>query len=183
MRKILNGFYGAAEWLAMASLCAIAVLVFAQVMGRVVDTLLGLFALPAYGFLVPSLAEIAGFLLVGASFMALSGSLRGGAQIRVTLGLTAMPESMRRIAEILVLVIGAALSGFFFYYAVKLSLDSFRFNEFSYGIIAIPLWIPQAVMALGIGIFTLALLDDLVVALAGRSPSYLTREDAAAEEV
>ncbi|WP_367718557.1 TRAP transporter small permease [Nitratireductor sp. GISD-1A_MAKvit] len=183
MRKILNRLYGTAEWLAMAALCAIAILVFAQVMGRVVDTLLGLLGLPPYGFLVPSLAEIAGFLLVGASFMALAGSLRGGAQIRVTLGLTAMPGSMRRVAEIFVLVLAAALSGFFFHYAAKLALDSFRFNEFSYGIIAIPLWIPQAVMALGIGIFTLVLLDDLFAALAGRSPSYLTRENGAAEEV
>ncbi|MBN7757421.1 TRAP transporter small permease [Nitratireductor aquimarinus] len=183
MRKILNGLYGAAEWLAMAALCAIAVLVFAQVMGRVVDTLLGLFGLPPYGFLVPSLAEIAGFLLVGASFMALAGSLRGGAQIRVTLGLAAMPEGMRRVAEVFVLLVGAALAGFFFYYAAKLALDSHRFNELSYGIIAIPLWIPQAVMALGIGIFAVALLDDLFAALTGRSPSYLATEDGAAEEV
>ncbi|MCC5779334.1 TRAP transporter small permease [Nitratireductor sp. B36] len=183
MRKTLNGLYGAAEWLAMAALGVIALMVFAQVLGRVIDTVMGLFGLPPFGFLVPSLAEIAGFLLVGASFMALAGSLRGGAQIRVTLGLTAMPDRMRQMAEVFVLVIGAALSGFFFYYASKLAFDSYRFNELSYGIIAVPLWIPQAVMALGVGVFTLALLDDLFAALAGRPPSYLANEDGAAEEV
>ncbi|WP_295811727.1 TRAP transporter small permease [uncultured Nitratireductor sp.] len=183
MRKILDGLYGAAEWLAMAALCVIAILVFAQVLGRVVDTVFALFGLPPYGFLVPSLAEIAGFLLVGASFMALAGSLRGGAQIRVTLGLAAMPEGMRRVAEVFVLVVGAALAGFFFYYAAKLSLDSHRFNELSYGIVAIPLWIPQAFMALGLGIFAIALLDDLVAALRGRPASYLANEDGAAEEL
>ncbi|MFC5585616.1 TRAP transporter small permease [Nitratireductor kimnyeongensis] len=183
MRKILDGLYGAAEWLAMAALGVIALLVFAQVLGRVFDTIIGLFGLPPFGFLVPSLAEIAGFLLVGASFMALAGSLRGGAQIRVTLGLSAMPYRMRQVAEVFVLVIGAALSWFFFYYASKLTVDSYRFNELSYGIIAIPLWIPQAVMALGVGIFAVALVEDLFEVLAGRSPSYLAKEDGAVEEV
>ncbi|MFP3442366.1 hypothetical protein R0K18_32005, partial [Pantoea sp. SIMBA_133] len=62
MRKTINGLYGAAEWLAMAALGVIALLVFAQVFGRVIDAVIGLFGLPPFGFLVPSLAEIAGFL-------------------------------------------------------------------------------------------------------------------------
>ncbi|MCR4266066.1 TRAP transporter small permease [Nitratireductor sp. ZSWI3] len=183
MRKFLDWFYGLAEWLAMAALCAIAVLVFAQVMGRVTDAALSLFGMPPYGFLVPSLAEIAGFLLVGASFLALAGSLRGGVQIRVTLAIGLLPERVRRFTEIGVLMVAAALSGFFFYYAAKLAADSHRFNELSYGIIAIPLWIPQAVMAIGIGAFAIALLDDLVMALRGVAPSYAGSEEQAVEEL
>lgn len=183
MRKLLDGLYGIAEWLAMAALCAIGLLVFAQVLGRVLDTILKLMGMPPYGFLVPSLAEIAGFLLVGASFLALAGSLRGGVQIRVTLAIGAMPEKMRRVAEIAVLCVAAALASFFFYYAAKLAIDSHRFNELSYGIIPIPLWIPQAVMAGGIGVFAIALLDNLVTLLRGGQASYASSEVQAAEEI
>ncbi|QDY99322.1 TRAP transporter small permease [Nitratireductor mangrovi] len=174
MRQFLDRVYGLAEWLAMAALCLIALLVFAQVAGRVTDAGLALFGLPPYGFLVPSLAEIAGFLLVAASFLALAGSLRGGVQIRVTLAIGHLPPAARRAFEVAVLALAAAVAGFFFWYAVRLSADSLRFNEVSYGIVAIPLWIPQAAMAAGIGVFTVALLDDLTAALTGREPSYVT---------
>lgn len=179
MRRFLDGLYAAAEWLAMAALCAIALLVFAQVLGRVLDTALALFGLPPYGFLVPSLAEIAGFLLVGASFLALAGSLRGGVQIRVTLAIGHLPPRARRASEIAVLSLAAALADFFFYYAVLLAIDSYRFNEVSYGIVATPLWIPQAAMAGGIGVFAIALLDDLATAVRGGRPSYLAAAEAA----
>lgn len=174
VRKALDWLYGGAERLAMAALCLIALLASAQVLGRVADFVLGLMGLPPYGFLVPSLAEIAGFLLVGASFLALAGSLRAGAQIRVTLGLSALSRRKRRVAEAFVLMAGVALSGFFFLYAVRLAADSHRFNELSYGILPVPLWMPQSVMALGIGIFTIALLQDLIAVLRGRQPSYLS---------
>lgn len=183
MRKSLDRLYAVAEGLAMAALCLIALLVLAQVLGRVADAILVLFGRPPYGFLVPSLAEIAGFLLVAASFLALAGSLRGGVQIRVTLAIGMLPRGMRRMAEILVLALATALSGFFFFYAARLAADSHRFNELSFGIIAIPLWIPQAAMAAGIGVFTVALIDDLCAAIRGDAPSYAGHEDIAAEEI
>lgn len=183
MRRFLDRLYSASEWLAMGALCLIALLVFTQVLGRVVDGVLVALGRPPYGFLIPSLAEIAGFLLVGASFMALAGSLRGGTQIRVTLGISMLADGARRATEIAVLTVAAALAGFFFAYAAGLAVDSFRFNALSYGIIAVPLWIPQAVMAAGVGVFTVALLDDLVSGLRGQVPSYAQAESRIAEEL
>ncbi|WP_048648122.1 TRAP transporter small permease [Nitratireductor soli] len=183
MRKCLDWLYGAAEGLAMVALCLIALLVLAQVLGRVADTVLTLLGQPPYGFLVPSLAEIAGFLLVAASFLALAGSLRGGVQIRVTLAIGMLSGTARRLAEIAVLTVATALSGFFFFYAAKLAADSHRFNELSFGIIAIPLWIPQAMMAAGIGVFTIALIDDLCAVIRARAPSYAGHEDVVVEEL
>lgn len=182
MRRLLNGIYGAAEWLAMAALCLIAALVFAQVIGRVVDSVVGLFGIPPYGFLIPSLAEIAGFLLVAASFLALAGSLRAGEQIRVTLALASLSERTRRAVEIAVLALAALLAAFFFYYSVRLAYDSYRFGGVSYGIIPIPLCIPQAAMATGVGVFALALFDDLVTAIRGGAPSYMIAGEGGAEE-
>src|SRR5690606_35690014 len=147
MRRLLEGLYTVSDWTAMAALAAIAVLVMAQVLGRVIDAILVAFGQAPFGFLVPSLAEIAGFLLVAASFLALSGTMRAGAHIRVTLGIASLPPHVRRPAEIVVLGVAAALAIFFFCYAVLLVRDSYRFGEVSYGIIPVPLWIPQAAMA------------------------------------
>ncbi|HEU4987004.1 MAG TPA: TRAP transporter small permease [Rhizobiaceae bacterium] len=176
MRKLLEGLYGCAEVLAMAALVVIALMVGAQVLGRVADTVLVMLGQPPYGFLIPSLAEFAGFFLVAASFLALAGTLRGGVHIRVTVATSHLPPTLRRGAEILVLVIAAALMLFIFWYSARLALDSYSFNEVSYGIIAVPLWIPQAAMAAGAGIFAIALLDDLVCAVRGGTPSYVAEE-------
>jgi hypothetical protein len=49
-------------------------------------------------------------------------------------------------------------------------------NDVSQGLVAVPLWLPQSGMALGLIIIAIALLDDLVVLLAGGTPSYLVAE-------
>lgn len=176
MRKFLDGIYDAAEWLSMAALAAIGLMVFVQVIGRVADVLLAAFGHPPYGFLVPSLGEIAGFLLVAASFLALAGSLRAGTHIRVSLATASLPENLKRTVELMILAGAALLACYLAYYTAALALDSYRFNERSFGIIAVPLWIPQSAMAAGASIFALALIDDLVVALRGGTQSYLRQE-------
>ncbi|UUP16156.1 TRAP transporter small permease [Nitratireductor thuwali] len=183
MRSFLNGLYAASEWLAMTALAATAILVFAQVAGRVFDTLLVMAGNRPYGFLVPSLAEIAGFLLVAASFLALAGSFRAGTHIRVTLAISPLPPGLRHVVEVAVLAVATAIAGLFAWYVALLALDSVRYNELSYGIIAIPLWIPQGAMAVGAAIFTLSLVDDFAAAVTGGTPSYLASDRGDEREV
>jgi hypothetical protein len=49
-------------------------------------------------------------------------------------------------------------------------------NDVSQGLVPVPLWLPQSGMALGLIIMAIALLDDLLVLLAGGTPSYLVAE-------
>lgn len=177
MRKLLNGLYAGAEWLAMASLVIIAVLVLIQIAGRIVDVTLIKFGRPVYGLEIPSLAEFAGFLLVAASFLALASALKAGNHIRVTLGVSQFPPALRHVAEIVVLAVATAIAAVFTWYAVILAYDSYRFGGVSFGIIAVPLWIPQGAMALGILVFAVALLDELVTTMRGGTPSYVAQED------
>jgi hypothetical protein len=53
---------------------------------------------------------------------------------------------------------------------------SYRLHDMSTGLVPMPLWIPQAGMALGVVVMFIALLDDVVIALSGREPSYLAAE-------
>lgn len=176
MRLLLNRLYAAAEILAASCLVTIAAMVLAQVLGRLADGFLKLAGREPVGFLVPSLAEIAGFLLVGASFLALASTLRHAVHIRVSLAIAHAPAGLRRLMETLVLVAGFGLVAYFAWFAGALAYDSYLYNEVSFGIIPMPLFIPQAVMAIGLGVFALSLLDDLVVQLSGGTPSYVAAE-------
>ena len=63
--------------------------------------------------------------------------------IRVGLLIDQLPERRRHWIEIVCLVIGTGFIGFFAYYAVQMTYDSWRFDDMSQGVVAVPLWIPQ----------------------------------------
>lgn len=180
MRVILNNLYRLAGGLAALCLVVIALLVVIQVFGRIIDGVLKLVGAQPVGLLVPSLAEIAGFLLVGASFLALASTFRMGDHIRVSILLHMVPGPMARFFEIWCLGLTLVLAGYFTWHAGWLAYDSYLYDEVSFGIIPIPLWIPQTVMTTGLAVFTIALLDDFTRAIGGNSPSYQTakRDDA-----
>jgi TRAP-type C4-dicarboxylate transport system permease small subunit len=178
MRRSLDNLYAVALWASALCLMAIALLVGAQLAGRLLDGLLALLHLPRAEFVILSLAEICGCLLAAASFLALAGTLKAGAHIRVTMALHALGENTRRIAE--VWAFGAALlgSGYMTWQLAKFAWVSFLFNEVSPGVVKVPLGYPQAVMALGAAILTIALADELVTVLFHGRPSFRQAEDA-----
>jgi TRAP-type C4-dicarboxylate transport system permease small subunit len=75
------------------------------------------------------------------------------------------------------LVLALGLCGFALYSAGVQALDSWTFNAVSFGMAKFPLWIPQAVMMLGLMLFWIALLDELIVLLSGSSPAFQRAED------
>jgi TRAP-type C4-dicarboxylate transport system permease small subunit len=181
IRRALEAVYAGSAIAAAASILLIAVLVTLQVIGRVADAFLRWLGQPIYGFLIPSLAEISGFLLVGATFLALASTLRHAVHIRVNLVVQHLPDRPRRLMQIASLALSTAMSGYFALQAVRLVAESWRFGEVSYGMIPVPLAVPQAAMAAGLVIFTISLLDDLLVASAGRAPAFERAEAASAK--
>ncbi|GAB4576686.1 MAG: hypothetical protein Tsb0019_01420 [Roseibium sp.] len=174
MRKALNALYQASTVLAACCLVAIASLVVLQVAGRLLDGARRLAGLDPLGLLVPSLAEIAGFLLVGASFLALAGTFRNADHIRVSILLQTVPPKLARLLNIWAVAVALVLAGFFTWHAGWLAFDSYSYNEVSFGIIPIPLVYPQTVMTVGLFVFSLALVDDLILSLSGAAPSFET---------
>jgi TRAP-type C4-dicarboxylate transport system permease small subunit len=179
MRHFLDRFYALTLRLSAGCLLAIALLVGLQVIGRVADLLLKLAGQPPYGFMVASLAEMAGYLLAAATFLALAATLKRGAHIRVTMVLGALSARTRFVIELWAL---AASSGFALFAAAsvaRLAYDSIRFNEVSYGLIPIPLAIPQIAMAIGLLALLIALLDEIMEVWRTGRPSFRKAEDAA----
>jgi len=178
MRRFLDQLYNVTLWLSALCLCAIALLVGLQLAGRLIDGALALVHLPRTDFVILSLAEICGYLLGCASFFALAGTLKAGAHIRVTMLLGALSEGSRRYAEIWAFGLAALASGYITYSLGNFAYVSFRFHEISNGVIRIAVGYPQAAMAFGALVLTIALVDELFeVATRGR-PSFRNAEEA-----
>ena len=178
MRRVLDQLYRASLYASALCLATIALMVGLQLAGRLVDGTLALLHLPRTDFVILSLAEISGYLLGAASFLALAPTLKAGAHIRVTMLLSAFGESARRYIEIWAFGFAAAASGYMAGNLAKFAWVSLSFNEVSPGVIRVPLAYPQAAMALGATILTVALVDELIIVLRGGRPTFRTTEDA-----
>ena len=168
MRRTLDTLYAASAALAALCLVAIFVLVALQIGARLLDLLLVEVGLTPTRFTVPSLAEIAGFLLAGATFLALADTLAKNVHIRVDLVTQRLPGRAKAIVDGIVALLGAGIAGFAAYAATALALKSYSYGDVSYGMVAVPLALPQATLALGMAILTIALVDEAVLAFAGR---------------
>ncbi|MDO6441971.1 TRAP transporter small permease [Marinobacter sp. 2_MG-2023] len=168
MRRALDAFYKLGGALSALSLTLIMVLIVAQVLGRVLDKLMGWAGFDAMGLTVPGLAEIAAFLLLGATFFGLGYTFWQGGHIRVTLVLQHLPKPLHRFMDILVTLVAASVTAFAAWHSARLALDSHDFGDLSIGMVPVPLWIPQAVMTLGLIWLLIALLDALFLLASGR---------------
>ena len=66
----------------------------------------------------------------------------------------------------------APCNGYFAGYSVVMAWQSYVFKDVGQGTIAVPLWIPQSVMALGVVALAIALLDNLVRFVVWGTTSY-----------
>jgi TRAP-type C4-dicarboxylate transport system permease small subunit len=167
MRRALDTIYWLSGVLAVLLLIAIGVLTVAQVTARMAGTI------------VPSADDFATFAMAGAIFLGLTHTYRVGGHVRVRALQLRIGAGARRWMEAGCLAVAAGLVGFLAWYTLDMILTSYRFNEYSLGLIPIPKWIPMTSMLAGFGVLLLALLDDLTVVLSGRRAAYSLAEDAA----
>jgi TRAP-type C4-dicarboxylate transport system permease small subunit len=178
MRKRLDGLYTFTLALSAACLVVILILVGAQICGQIFDSLLKLCGYPPYGFLIPSLSELGGYLFGVASFLALGATLKRGAHIRVTMLLGALKPGPRRLFEFWALIAGFAIAAYATWSLGQLAYFSWKFGDVSSGLLPIKYWIPQSAMTLGLVTLCIALLDELVLTWKKGAPSFVNAESA-----
>lgn len=166
MRRLLDGLYVASGAIAAFFIALICLLVTTQVIFNLLTKL----GIGEVSLTIPSYADFAGFFLAMASFFALAYTLTRGGHIRVTLVTNVMPPKLRWVCEVLALFVAAATSLFATYFMMKLVFESHEFGDLSPGIVAIPLWIPQTGVTLGLLILTIALIDLLIRTLVSCTP-------------
>ncbi|MFD1342578.1 TRAP transporter small permease [Litorisediminicola beolgyonensis] len=174
MRDLLDRIYLGAGWIAAFVILAIAVLVSAQVLLNFTTRVLGL-PLPST---IPSYADFSGFMLAAATFLAMPYTFRSGGHIKVSLITSRLSLRWQLWAELCALAVAAALVGFACYFTVALVLESWHYNDVSPGIVPIPLWLPQSVMAFGLILLLVAIVDSLVQTYRQGTPVIAASEEA-----
>ena len=170
MRKLLNNIYLSAAVIAGICLLLMTLLILAQIVGRWFDVL------------IPSTEDFSGFLLAAASFLALPYALRNGSLIRVSLFISQLPLRWRKPVEVIVLLIAIGFAAFAAWSVSLMVIESGEFEELTQGYIAVPLWLPQTPLAIGLILFCTALIDELFSMLTVGKTAYQQHEDARQNE-
>jgi TRAP-type C4-dicarboxylate transport system permease small subunit len=167
MRKLLDGLYDGAAWLAALFMVGLLAMVLLSIVSRQLH------------FHVPGTDAYAGYLMAGSGFLALAHTLKRGEHIRVTLLLSALKGGpARRALELWSLAAAIGLTGLFAFYSARLAWQSHQFHDISTSNDATPLWIPQLGMAIGTFILLIAFIDEWVLEIRG-----LRRQPASDEAV
>lgn len=159
IRRILDCLYEAAGYLSALFLIGIAVTIIVQVVARMMSVTV-------------DSTEAAGLCLAAATFFGLAHTFRHGGHVRITLVIGQLPPGPKRVFEIFnCLVAGAAVS-YLAWHIVALTLQSYAYHDVSPGLLAMPFWIPQAGVSVGVILFAIAIIDDLVKVILGYTVSY-----------
>ncbi|MBV9346515.1 MAG: TRAP transporter small permease [Pseudolabrys sp.] len=171
MRTFLDRLYLFAGFAAGAFLVTIFVLMMLLSAGRPV------------GFNIPAGDDLVSWCMVATSFLGLAHTFRHGEMIRVGLLIDRLEGRTRHYVEIVALGLGSFFVGFFTYYAVMLTYDSWRFHDMSQGVLVVPLWLPQLGFSGGLLILFIAFVDEFIHVLRGNIPRYEKPKPQTAEEV
>lgn len=165
MRRFLDRLYWASGAFAAVSLAAICALMLAQS------------AVREFGILIRGADDISSWLCAASAFFALGHTFRHGELVRVGLFIDRFGAGKRRIAEFVALSITALFVGYMAWATISFVYESWKFKELAQGLLQIPIWIPQLSFVLGVLIFLIAILDELVLVVRNEKPSYQRAEE------
>ena len=168
MRRFLDRLYDGAGVAAAIALAAICVLMLAQAFGR------------EAGILIRGADDIVAWLCAACAFLALGHTFRHGDLVRVGVFLDHLPGRLRWYAELAALGVTMIFVAYILWAVTRFVYDSYAFNEVAQGLIRVPIWIPQLSLPIGIAIFFVAIVDELVTVLRKQKPSYQVAEEARA---
>lgn len=168
MRALLDRIYQWSGYLGAFFLASIAVATVVQVVARKLGMTI-------------EMIEVAGFCLAASTFLGLAHTFRKGVHVRVSLLIRKLSGRYHRIAEFWCCAVGAAALGYVTVESALFAWESHAYGDISPGLLAIPFWIPQSGVVLGLACLTIALVDEAVSVLRGRSPVYAENADTAIE--
>jgi TRAP-type C4-dicarboxylate transport system permease small subunit len=165
MRRFLDRLYLGAGVAAAAALAGIFVIMMAQSFGR------------EAGFVLSGADDIVAWLCGACAFLALGHTFRAGDLVRVGVFLDRLGPRLRWYAEVFSLGFTAVFTAYMLWAVTRFVYLSWEFNEVAQGMIKAPIWIPQLSLVLGVAIFFIAVLDDLILVLRKQKPAYQAAEE------
>jgi TRAP-type C4-dicarboxylate transport system permease small subunit len=165
LRRFLDRLYTGSGVLAALCVFGIFALMLAQAFGR------------EAGILVRGADDIVAWLCAAASFLALGHTFRHGELVRVGLWLDHLGPGGRRIMELFALGVTAAFVAYMLWAVTGFIYESWKFKEVAQGLIKVPIWIPQLTFLIGVAIFFVAVMDELVLVIRKQKPAYQVAEE------
>ncbi|MCL4183744.1 MAG: TRAP transporter small permease [Burkholderiaceae bacterium] len=150
VRRTLKGIYLGTAALGALAFVGIEVLVLYQLGGQFLP------------YIPRSADEFAGYCMAASAFLALAYTLDANEHIRVTLVSDRVGPVTRRIIDRVAVSIAVVLAAFLGWHVTKMAWQTWLFDERSAGQIPLPLWIPQAAMAVGAIVFVVAVIQRAV---------------------
>ena len=161
MRKLLDGLYDAAGYLAAFFVLGIFVLMIAQTVLR--ET----------GMKSGGMDDLVAWSCAASAFLAMAHTFRYGDFVRVTLLIEKLGARARRWQEVVSLTIAALFTGYLAWWAIRYVYESWQYKEMSTGLIVVPIWVPQLSFVVGAFLLFVAVVDQLVMVLRGVKPTYV----------
>jgi TRAP-type C4-dicarboxylate transport system permease small subunit len=166
LRRFLDRLYTGSGVLAALCVFGICAVMLAQAFGR------------TGGVLVRGADDIVSWLCAAAAFLALGHTFRHGELVRVGLWLERLGPRARRVMEIWALTVTALFIAYMLWAVSRFIYESWQFNEVAQGLIKVPIWIPQTSFLVGVVIFFIAVVDELVTVLRNQKPAYQLADEA-----
>jgi TRAP-type C4-dicarboxylate transport system permease small subunit len=173
MGRLLQKIYDICGWIAGGLILCICLLISAQILLNG----FGRFSPGTLPSTIPSYADFSGFMLAGATFLALANTLRAGGHIRVNLVTSRLPTGMQVIMEGFVLILASALIGYVTWFVIGLVAESLHYGDVSNGIVPVALWIPQSAAAFGLGLLLIAVVHNFVDLVRSGKPVLSTPDE------
>jgi TRAP-type C4-dicarboxylate transport system permease small subunit len=164
MRVFLNRIYDSAAALAALFMCLMLVMVLLSIVGR------------EFHFHLRGTDAYAGYCMAASGFLALAHTLKRGEHIRVTVLISRFSGAWLKGIELWALGMATFLACLMAYYSIRLSWQSYTFQDISTSNDATPLWIPQIAMALGTLVLAIAFIDELVLEWLGKRVAFSSEE-------
>jgi TRAP-type C4-dicarboxylate transport system permease small subunit len=129
------------------------------------------------GLLFRGADDIVSWLCAASAFLALGYTFRKGELIRVSLVVEKLPPGARRPAETACLVGALLVVGYATWAVSGFVYESWQLEEVAQGLLQIPIWIPQLSLVIGLVVFLVAVVDELVAHLRGGKTAYQAAQD------
>ena len=118
---------------------------------------------------------VSNYLMVGASYLALSATFQRGDHINVNIVHSMLPPRLRLSVDILCSLLTAALFAAITYASAAHAIDAYRGKEFLPGVVMWPVWLSYAPIPVGTGLFVLRLLHhSFTLVRRGADPFVMT---------
>lgn len=107
--------------------------------------------------------ELSGYFLVGITFLALAYALQQGSHVKVTLLVDYLPRSLHKWWALILDSVALLFIAILMWKSIDLVRSSLETGTRAGTYLGTPMWIPQLIVPIGLGMFVLEELRQLVV--------------------